>query len=95
MEVSGAPPGDRSGRRRNHSGLMPANLTTLPHFSVSSARNLPNAAGEPAIVTAPRSAIRALTVGSARPELISRLSLSMMAAGVFFGTPMPRKLIAS
>ena len=31
-----------------HSGLMPATLTTLPHFSVSSAMSLPKSAGEPA-----------------------------------------------
>ena len=31
----------------DHSGLMPANLTTLPHFSVSSAMSLPKSAGEP------------------------------------------------
>ncbi len=30
-----------------HSGLMPANLITLAHFSVSSAINLPKSAGEP------------------------------------------------
>ena len=28
-----------------HSGLMPANLTTLAHFSVSSAMSLPKSAG--------------------------------------------------
>ena len=37
-----------SGRNRgDHSALMPANLTTLPHFSVSSAMSLPKSAGEP------------------------------------------------
>src|SRR5262245_48987899 len=30
-----------------HSALMPANFTTLPHFSVSSAMSLPKSAGEP------------------------------------------------
>jgi len=29
-----------------HSGLMPANFTTLAHFSMSSAMNLPKPAGE-------------------------------------------------
>jgi hypothetical protein len=29
-----------------HSGLMPANFTTLAHFSMSSAMNLPNSADE-------------------------------------------------
>src|SRR5271165_6348681 len=31
----------------DHSGLRPANFTTLAHFSVSSAMNLANSAGEP------------------------------------------------
>src|SRR5262245_16027333 len=43
-----------------HSALMPANLTTLPHFSVSSAMSLPKSAGEPASSVPPRSARRAL-----------------------------------
>src|SRR5262249_9444674 len=30
-----------------HCGLMPANLITLPHFSVSSTISLPNWAGDP------------------------------------------------
>ncbi len=42
--------------KQSHCGLMPANLITLPHFSVSSAMSLPKSAGEPASVSAPRSA---------------------------------------
>ena len=72
-----------------HSGLMSANLTTLPHFSVSSAMSLPKSAGEPASTVPPRSASRAFILGSARPALISLLSLSTISAGVFFGAPMP------
>src|SRR5262245_6384298 len=34
-------------RLPRQSALMPANLTTLPHFSVSSAMSLPKSAGEP------------------------------------------------
>ena len=30
----------------DHSGVMPANLTTLPHFAVSSAINMANSAGD-------------------------------------------------
>ena len=52
--------------RADHSGLMPANLTTLPHFSVSSAMSLPKSAGEPGSTVPPRSASRALILGSAR-----------------------------
>src|SRR5205809_654122 len=43
----------------------------------------------------PRLTSRALIVGSARPALISRLSLSTISAGVFFGTPMPKKTLTS
>src|SRR5262245_57468633 len=75
--------------RRDHSALMPANLTTLPHFSVSSAMNLPKSAGEPDNAVPPRSARRALNLGSARAALISLLSLSTISAGVFFGAPTP------
>src|SRR5215468_4478668 len=63
------------------SGLAPVNLTTLPHFSVSSARSLPKSAGESASGALPRSASRALILGSARAALTSVLSLS----------PMPRR----
>src|SRR5262245_8869502 len=37
---------------------MPANLTTLPHFSVSCARSVPNAAAEPGSTVAPKAAKR-------------------------------------
>jgi hypothetical protein len=43
---------------RDHSGLMPVNFTTLPHFSVSSAISL-KSAGESASTSPPRSASRA------------------------------------
>src|SRR5262244_2666028 len=78
----------------NHSGLMPANLITLPHFSVSSAISLPNSAGEPGSPVAPKSAKRALIMGSARPAFTSLLSISMIAAGVFFGAPKPSHALA-
>jgi len=38
-----------------YSGFMPANLTTLAHFSVSSAISFPKSAGEPAIAKPPGS----------------------------------------
>jgi hypothetical protein len=65
---------------RDHSGLRPANFTTLPHFAVSSAMSFPKSAGEPASNVPPRSASRALILGSASPALISLLSLSMIDA---------------
>src|SRR3989442_8077865 len=40
----------------DHSALVPANLITLAHFSVSSAINFPKSAGEPTDTLAPRSA---------------------------------------
>ena len=68
---------------------MPANLITLPHFAVSPSISSAKSAGEPEITVAPRSANRALILGSARPALISLFSLSMMSAGVPFGPLLP------
>src|SRR5262249_10321527 len=61
------------------SGWIFAALITLAHFSVSAAMNLPNSAGVIGIGTAPKSASRALILGSARAALISLLSLSMIS----------------
>ena len=60
-----------------HSGLILAARITLAHFSVSSAMNLLKPAGDNANTVPPKSAIRAFSLGSARPALISLLSLSM------------------
>ena len=79
----------------DHSGLRPANFTTLAHFSVSSAMSLPKSAGDPASAVPPRSAIRAFIFGSARAALISLLSLSTISAGVPFGAPKPTQSLAS
>src|SRR5215469_10732982 len=49
-----------------HSGLMFAERITLAHFSVSSAMYFPNSAGEPGSTVLPRSARRAVILGSAR-----------------------------
>jgi hypothetical protein len=43
----------------------------------------------------PRSANRGFITGLASAALISLLSLSMMSAGVFFGTPTPNHALAS
>jgi hypothetical protein len=77
------------------SGLMLAARITLPHFSVSSAISLPKSAGEPASTVPPRSAMRALILGSARPALISFLSLSMISMAVFLGAPRPNQALAA
>src|SRR6516225_7231663 len=74
---------------RHQSAFTPANFTTLPHFSVSSAMSLPKSAGEPGSAVAPHSASRAFNLGSARAALISVLSLSAISAGVLRGAPMP------
>ena len=83
-----------SGVWRFHSALMPANLITLPHFSVSSAMSLPKSAGESESAVAPKSASCALILGSARAALISLLSLSTISAGVLLGAQMPNQLFA-
>src|SRR5262245_35636188 len=96
--TSSAPAKTRHPRNRtlgNHgngspySALRPANLTTLAHFSVSSATSLPKSAGEPVNISLPRSAIRPFTAVSASVALISLLSLSTISAGVPLGTPKP------
>src|SRR5215467_9782528 len=75
--------------RLHQSALAPENLTTLPHFSVSSAMNLAKSTGVIGIGTEPSSAIRALIAGSVRPALISLLSLLTTSVAVFLGAPMP------
>ena len=79
----------------DHSGFMPANFTTLAHFSVSSAMSFPNSAGEPGSTEPPMLARLALILGSARAALIYLLSLSTISAEVFLGTPMPYQVLAS
>ena len=79
-----------------HSGLMPEALITLAHFSASSAMCFANSAGVfGGIATAPSSARRFLIAGSPIATLNSLLSVSMMTAGVFFGTPKPIYALAS
>src|SRR5580700_3657203 len=82
-------------RIRFYSGLRSANLTTLPHFAISAAMKLPKSAGEPVITMAPKSASLPLSAGSASTALVSRLSLSMISAGVPVGAPMPAQDTAS
>src|SRR5215472_15806453 len=76
--------------RADQSALMLAARITLPHFSVSSAMSLPKSAGELGSTVPPRSARRAFILGSARPALISLLSLSTISADVFAGAPKPK-----
>src|SRR5262245_66055649 len=74
-------------RRQIHFTLMPAALITLPIFSVSLARNLPNSSGDIDNGTPPRSSSRAFILGSARAAFTSLLSVAMIAAGVTGGGP--------
>src|SRR5262245_56426506 len=69
------------GRPTVYSGLRPANLITVAHFSLSSTISLPKSAGDPGSDPPPRSASRAFIVGSASAALISLLSVSMILAG--------------
>src|SRR5262245_46160171 len=78
-----------------HSALIPADLITLAHFSVSLAISLPNSVGEPESTVPPRPVNRALKLGSSSPALTSRLILSTIAAGVSFGAAMPCQTLAS
>ena len=57
--------------------------------------SLPNSTGVIGIPMPPSLASRALTLGSARPALISLLSFSTISAGVFLGAPTPNQLLAS
>src|SRR5262245_53681018 len=76
--------------RLHPSGLMLAARITLPHFSVSSVMSVLKSADEPPRIIPPRSTSCVFTLGSARPALISLLSLSMIPAGVLAGAPKPK-----
>jgi hypothetical protein len=82
-------------RRSAYSALMLAARMTLLHLSVSSAMSLPNSPGVLPNAVPPRSASRALNLGSARLAFISLLSFSTISLGVFFGAPTPCHALAS
>src|SRR5215469_351447 len=79
----------RSRRSRDHSGLMPATLMTLAHFTMSAAMNLPKSAPELTSGAPPRSMALALIIGSESAAAISRLSFSTISAGVPLGATSP------
>src|SRR5215510_4102401 len=79
----------------DHAGLMSANLITLRHFSVSSARNLPKSADDPGSVVIPRSTMRAAMTELARPAFISLLRISIIWGDVPLGAPIPDHELAS
>src|SRR5262249_35034689 len=78
-----------------YSGLMLAARITSAHLFVSSAMNVPKAAGASGVIIAPRSAKRAFSVGSASPALISLLRISTTSIGVFLGAPTPDQELTS
>src|SRR5262245_66319900 len=63
--------------KQPHSDLMPANLITLAHFSVSSTTNFSNSEGVLDIGATPRSASRSEILGSTSPAFITPLSRSI------------------
>src|SRR5215475_13536332 len=80
---------------QRHSGLMPAPLITLAHFTVWAITKALASAGVNTIGIAPTSANRARIVGSASAALISRLSRSMISRGVPVGVPTPENVLTS
>src|SRR5215813_2777272 len=78
-----------------HCTVIPAELITLAHLSVSSAMNFANLADVNGIGSTPRSASRAFDLGSARAAVIALLSLLMISAGVLLGAPRPYQPNAS
>src|SRR5262249_40473657 len=84
-----------SGYPRDQSALAPENFTTFAHFCVSSEMKVSKSADDPVSIMPPSSVSLVFTLGSARPALISLLSLSMISAGGFFGAPTPYQVLAS
>src|SRR5262245_43706673 len=84
-----------AGYLRDQSALAPENFTTFAHFCVSSEMKVPKSADDPVSIMPPSSVSLAFSLGSARPALISLLSLSMTSAGVFFGSLTPYQVLAS
>src|SRR5262249_8541759 len=75
-------------RAPRQSALMLAARITLAHFSVSSAISFPNSVGESASTVPPRSASRALILGSARPALLTRV-LDLIRGAISPGSNAP------
>src|SRR5262249_39014777 len=80
---------------RPHSTLMPADLITLAHLSVSLAMNFANSSGENGIGSMPSSTKLACDLGSPRAAFVASLSLLTTSVGVFLGAPSPYQPNAS
>src|SRR5215471_1038812 len=83
------------GEREFYSTDRLAAFTTLAHFAVSSARNLPNSAGDMVIGMPPRSASFAFIFGLASAAAIDLFRISTTSAGVPLGAEMPYQGAAS
>src|SRR6516165_3881246 len=81
--------------RRAHSGLMPEDLMTLAHLSVSAVMNFSNSTGVSGIGSTPSSLSRVFAFGSARATFIASLSLLTISLGVFLGAAKPYQPLAS
>src|SRR5262249_59925327 len=75
--------------------LAPEKVTTLRHFSVSSARRVPKSSAVPGSGLPPKSVRRAFRTGCAKPRLISRFSNSVISGAVPRGAPTPNQALAS
>src|SRR6476620_598780 len=79
-----------------YSGLMPANLITLVHFSIFSAMHLANSFGElGGTANTPRAANLCWMFGSSTAALVCLLSVAMISGGVPLGAPKPIQAAAS
>ena len=70
-------------------------MTTVAHFAVSSATNLPNSAGDIGIGMPPSSASFAWSFGSASALPTDLFNVSTMSAGVPLGAETPYHGLAS
>jgi hypothetical protein len=70
---------------------MPANLTIFAHFSMSSAMNAANSAGD----TAWTVTVFGLDYRRRKEGVISLFSLSTISTGVFLGAPTPDQVTSS
>src|SRR6516225_1291039 len=73
----------------DYSTRMLAAFAIAVHCASSSANSLPNSAGVPILISAPRLAISCRVCGGARLSRKAALSLSMMAGGVSAGATTP------
>ena len=74
---------------------MPAERTTLPHFSVSLRRKRANSSGELPTASVPSAASRSLMAALCSVPFIASFSLLTISRGVFAGANNPYHCTAS